>query len=647
MALEELCAHLQQRQGQPLHLSQLPALRAAGAHLLRPPEPGAPAPAPASADAPIAPELAGAIELLAAALLSPPEGVFADLGGAPRRPEGDLASYWEATALRLRLLAALLPRLGPLPLDTGGSGAGGERRQGEQQQQQQQRPGRADEYARQPRHRPVVGIVEVVDEEGGGNEGTGGGAGSGGAAALAALKRRQRRAELASAVFAAAALHADSRGSHSSGGGGGGDAQEGGEDGDCEGIAVSPALLRLIRETNRASLRLETPWADNGAARLSWQLLGALLRQAGGGAASEARAFAAAVREWLLPRLREPLFAPHRHTQAQDRGSAEPYRGPGPFQRALAARQLAWAAQRLAPPELDAPLAAALLPAVLAASDDASACVARLGAAALHHLASSAPAAALRFQRELLLGRAAKLVVGCEAGSWETSLPAAVAVVRAIEPPGEPRAEGYHRLTRELLSEAERAAHKPRQRLVFMACLGLLLPRLRLYAARHLGRLAPLLLEWLLSLDGRSRLAALGCWGALLRACWPRAGAHGQVVWRHLLAAARGADVDLPTFGVGAGERDGGGDSSGSDGGVQREEEEGADDEPAAFAEVGRLLLAICGRDALAAASPGKDAPGDEAGGGCGVADTAPAASPAGPCEAALLALLAPLEAEK
>lgn len=123
------------------------------------------------------------------------------------------------------------------------------------------------------------------------------------------------------------------------------------------------------------------------------------------------------------------LSAAHFHHSPLTPTASEPYKGPGPFQRALAARQLAWASQQLAPPELDAALAAALLPTVLAASDDASAGVARLGAAALHHLSSSAPPAALGFQRELLLGRATKLVVGCEAGSWPTSMPAAVAVV--------------------------------------------------------------------------------------------------------------------------------------------------------------------------------------------------------------------------
>jgi hypothetical protein len=145
------------------------------------------------------------------------------------------------------------------------------------------------------------------------------------------LKRRGRRAELAAAAFAAAALHADSRGgcSHGSGNGGSSGQSNGGEATDdcgCEGIVTSPALLRLIRDTTRESLRLQTPWADQGAARLSWQLLGALLRQADGGGLSESAAFAAAVREWLLPRLREPLFAPHRHSQAQDRGCAG---GPG------------------------------------------------------------------------------------------------------------------------------------------------------------------------------------------------------------------------------------------------------------------------------------------------------------------------------
>lgn len=52
--------------------------------------------------------------------------------------------------------------------------------------------------------------------------------------------------------------------------------------------------------------------------------------------------------------------------------------------------------------------------------------MARLGYAALHLIALSAAAPALMAQRELLLARARKAAVGCEAGSWAAALPAAV-----------------------------------------------------------------------------------------------------------------------------------------------------------------------------------------------------------------------------
>ena len=45
-------------------------------------------------DAPVQPQLDDTIELLAAALLAPPEELFADLSGAPKAPEGE---RWEET----------------------------------------------------------------------------------------------------------------------------------------------------------------------------------------------------------------------------------------------------------------------------------------------------------------------------------------------------------------------------------------------------------------------------------------------------------------------------------------------------------------------------------------------------------------------
>jgi hypothetical protein len=165
------------------------------------------------------------------------------------------------------------------------------------------------------------------------------------------------------------------------------------------------------------------------------------------------------------------------------------------------------------------------------------------------------------------------------------------------------------------------------QRLVFMSCLGRLLPRTRLYTVAHLGRLAPMLMEWLLALDASSQAAALGCWDALLRGCWLRMGAHGAVIWRHLVAAARGADVMGPPWGA-AGAR--GGEAGGD-----------AQCLAAAFTDVGSLLLTICGQPALALDGSAAACGGGGGGGGGGGEPAQRAAPDVGPCEAALLALIA------
>jgi hypothetical protein len=154
-----------------------------------------------------------------------------------------------------------------------------------------------------------------------------------------------------------------------------------------------------------------------------------------------------------------------------------------------------------------------------------------------------------------------------------------------------------------------------------MACLACLLPRLRLYAARHLSRLAPLLLEWLLAPDEATRRAAAGCWEGVLRCCWPRAGAHAAVVWQHLVAASRA--VDSGDWRVGGGKGDEG--KATGDGEAACE-----------FVELGGLLIAIAGQEAVlgAAAGSGEGGEGEKA--------AAAAAGGEGPgrCEAALLALL-------
>lgn len=96
------------------------------------------------------------------------------------------------------------------------------------------------------------------------------------------------------------------------------------------------------------------------------------------------------------------------------------------------------------------------------------------------------------------------------------------------------RSSTYHSLLLELLQEAERTAHKPAPRLVFMACMGRLLPRLGLYVVRHLEALMPLLLEWVHAYDEQSSVVALQLLALLVRCAWPRMGVHAGVVRRHV-----------------------------------------------------------------------------------------------------------------
>lgn len=101
MSIAELYAHLQQQQHaqQLAHVSgQRGALHAALAAL----QTDAPAAVQAPADTPIAPELSAVVEQLAAALLSPPEELFADLSGAPQAPVGAFHLVW-------RVLCTLWP----------------------------------------------------------------------------------------------------------------------------------------------------------------------------------------------------------------------------------------------------------------------------------------------------------------------------------------------------------------------------------------------------------------------------------------------------------------------------------------------------------------------------------------------------------
>jgi hypothetical protein len=253
---------------------------------------------------------------------------------------------------------------------------------------------------------------------------------------------------------------------------------------------------------------------------------------------------------------------------------------------------------------------ALLLPLALAAAEDPSPAVQRHGAAALLALglcaaggggggrkdAAASAAAASRLaasRRDLLLDAARRLVIGCEPGFSRVALPAASAIACAalLLPPQTaknndlssfsypssrsgalnmrlppPRAEPLHGLMRELLAEAERAGHRPATRRALLGCFcDPLLPAMGAYAARHLARLAPLLMEWS-ALPGKmcemSRAAALAALALIARDCCCRVGGvgasssspdHAGVLWRRALAAARDEDVRSAAEGDGGG----------------------------------------------------------------------------------------------
>jgi hypothetical protein len=428
----------------------------------------------------------------------------------------------------------------------------------------------------------------------------------------------------------------------------------GGSSGNDEGQALSRRVF------GRAAA-LFSPWSDAACAEASARVLRALAgaaqaaadravgeaegpRAAAGAAAAAAAAtsppppaqllllFGAALPSYLLPDLRDVLFAQARHRLSLERGDPRPYLGPGAFARAVGARRAAWLAQAaFSPPAASssgcsapAPSPAAraaevgaleqsgavLLPLALAAAEDPSPAVQRHGAAALLSLslcaAASAAAAAppptpvlaasrlAAAQRDVLLNASRRLVVGCEPGFARVALPAAAALAVAAllpplplspssgssfasapptgapdaYPPGlsgalglrlpQPRAEPLHALWRELLAEAERAGHRPPLRRAFLACAcDPLLPATGAFAARHLARLAPLLMEWSALPGARceaSRAAALAALAAVARDCCccnaaAAAPDHAGVLWRRALAAAR--DEDARAFALG------------------------------------------------------------------------------------------------
>jgi hypothetical protein len=117
-----------------------------------------------------------------------------------------------------------------------------------------------------------------------------------------------------------------------------------------------------------------------------------------------------------------------------------------------------------------------------------------------------------------------------------------ISFLQAVEGSSSVRSPGYHQLLQELITEAERNAHKPQQRLIFMGCLGRLLPCIGLYVLRHTAALMPLLLEWSHAYDEASAVAAVRLLGCAVQHAWPRIGVHAGMIWRHLVEVVRGAE---------------------------------------------------------------------------------------------------------
>ncbi|KAF8066261.1 HOL3 [Scenedesmus sp. PABB004] len=479
-------------------------------------------------------EAAACARLVTAALQRPSAALFAGFGGAPCEAPHELAAVAAAHHERVAAQLALLRTLLAVmgPLVLAPAAEGGD------ETPPQPLPDDGRQRKRPPR--AVVGIVEIVELDG--------------ASAAPTAEERARAAARGAAVDAllAAALHAGR-----------------GLDGAAIAAAAAPPpwaggggteLDAHVADVLRGGLRVASPWSGAAAREqcaLLLSRLGDRVALAGGGApvaageqqqpggtAGSWRALLAPLLPELLDRLRDTLLAQHRHRRAQDAGDM-----------ALRPRR-----------------------AVLAGD-------LRRG-----------PAGALAWQRALLLSVARRLVVGCEESCWATAMPAATALVMALEG-RDCRSDAYHGLLAELVSEAERSAHKPAQRLVFMACLALLAPRLGLHAARHLGAAMPLLLEWAHAHDERSAQVALLALARLTAVAWPRMPAHAGVLWRHLLALARRAEERCWLARGAAG--DGGGDAAEAElqrSAVMRAALDAAD------------VLAACGGEALAAAVADEEA---------------------------------------
>ncbi|KAK9803291.1 hypothetical protein WJX72_008564 [[Myrmecia] bisecta] len=210
----------------------------------------------------------------------------------------------------------------------------------------------------------------------------------------------------------------------------------------------------------------------------------------------------------------------------------KPYTGPDTFDRALAARRLGWVVRQLGYTHLT-PAIPAVLPSILAAVDDVSPPVQSLGLWTLHHLATEALPSDLRWQRELLLDVAKRSISGCDERVWPAAAPTATALAIALEGK-DPYAAGYDLIMRGMLEEGERHAHVPARRIVWLRAIQPLLQALALVNVRYLGRLLPLLLQWLQEFDRPSRTGALQALHCVIQQTWPRIPAHADLLWQHL-----------------------------------------------------------------------------------------------------------------
>ena len=294
---------------------------------------------------------------------------------------------------------------------------------------------------------------------------------------------------------------------------------------------------------------LDGVWATGPPAGAAADAVAAVAR---GGSVAAAVAHA-------LPRALSRLHATlvQDHWRGLDAVKMTPYTGLGVFARALAARQLAWLVRCLDPPSLPTALAVAL-PALLAAASDPAPAVQRGGAAGLAAVAAGGPAAVAP-HAGALRHAASRAVVGCADRAWPAAAPAAVALVVALDggahatsPP-----TACDALLDDWLVEGERHAHEPPRARVWAAASPPLLSRLGCTALRQCSRLMPLLLEWVVGGDSECRQHAAVCVAATLRAAWPRAHAHAAPVWRVLergnAEAVRDGDGEGVAAIVGAG----------------------------------------------------------------------------------------------